>query len=58
MFCLSWFLRMKGDVFSKNIACAELTNILNDFGFKRELNTEMPTYKIPDSTIESYIVAE
>ena len=32
-------------------------DILNDFGFKRELNTETPTYKIPDSTIESYIVA-
>lgn len=32
-------------------------DILNDFGFKRELNTETPTYKVPDSTIESYIVA-
>ena len=32
-------------------------DILNDFGFKRELNTETPTYKIPDSTIENYIVA-
>lgn len=32
-------------------------DILNDFGFKREINTEMPTYKIPDRTIESYIVA-
>lgn len=32
-------------------------DILNDFGFKRELNTETPTYKVPDSIIESYIVA-
>lgn len=32
-------------------------DILNDFGFKHELNTETPTYKVPDSTIESYIVA-
>lgn len=42
----------------KDIAPVRITeDILNDCGFKRELNTEMPTYKIPDSTIESYIVA-
>ena len=51
----------EGDVFEediKNIAPIRITeDILNDFGFKRELNTETPTYKVPDSTIESYIVA-
>lgn len=51
----------EGDVFEediKDIAPVRIMeDILSDFGFKRELNTEMPTYKIPDSTIESYIVA-
>lgn len=51
----------EGDVFEediKDIAPVRIDeDILNDFGFKRELNTETPTYKILDSTIESYIVA-
>ena len=42
----------------KDIVPISITkDILKEFGFKQELNTETPTFKVPYTIIESYIVA-
>lgn len=46
------------EVDMKDIAPIRITkDILKEFGFKQELHTETPTFKVPHTTIESYIVA-